>query len=94
MGRYYDEIYEIEKEHADDIKQKNNEIDELTRALNIATCENGDLLKYKKAFYTIKDKGVNIQTLIHSKNVEEYNKNYCTAYNLTEQEYDFLKEVL
>ena len=51
--------------------------------------------KELKALDIIKNKAVSIAVLIQSTNVEEYN--YCKnllAFDLTQEEYDLLKEVL
>lgn len=51
--------------------------------------------KKDKALKIIKDKAVSMAIFIQSTNVEEYN--YCKnllAFDLTQEEYDFLKEVL
>ena len=50
--------------------------------------------KEHKALEIIKDKWVNMAVLTHSKTVEEYNNNAYTAYNLTNEEFNLLKEVL
>lgn len=50
--------------------------------------------KQEKLLKVMKDKWVNVAVLIHSKTVEEYNNNAHTPYNLTEEEYELLKEVL
>lgn len=81
--------------------------DELTQALSIATCENGDLLKYKKAFDIIKNKSANTRNLViycfemddtYEEYVDafNYNDNYWELGNelLTEEEYNLLKEML
>ena len=52
LSNYLTNHFIIEKE----LKEK----DELSRALSIVTCENGDLLKYKKALDIIVEKEVNI----------------------------------
>ena len=62
------------------IEKELKEKDELARALSIITCENGDLLKYKKALEIIK-KFVNIDMLMFKGEIEQ-------------EEYDLLKEVL
>ena len=50
--------------------------------------------KEHKALEIMKDKWVNMAVLIHSKTVEEYNNNAHTAYNLTKEEFNLLKEVI
>lgn len=48
--------------------------------------------KELKAFEIIKKKMVNVEWLLNTENVEEYNE---SLYNdLTQEEYDLLKEVL
>lgn len=64
----------------------------LERALKVVADENGDLLKYKRAFEIIKNKKVNVKWLFNSEDVEDYNKWY--EYHLTQEEYDLLKEML
>lgn len=48
----------------------------------------------EKVLEIIKEKWVNVAVLIHSKTVEEYNNNAHTPYNLTQEEFELLKEVL
>lgn len=83
MGLYYEAIYKIETEHANDIREKNREIDEL--------------LKYKKALKIIKEKQVNYRTLLcifnTSDNYHDYNK-YYPRNKITQEEYNLLKEML
>ena len=46
----------------------------------------------EKTLKIMKDKWVNVTVLIHSKTVEEYNSNAYTPYNLTQEEFELLKE--
>lgn len=50
--------------------------------------------KKTKAFEIIKKKRVNIQALFYSSSCEDYNKHYNHYEDLTQKEYDLLKEVL
>ena len=52
------------------------------------------LKKHLNALKIIRDKIVNVQALIHSCNLDEYNVLYIEALQLTKEEYDLLKEVL
>ena len=65
------------------IEQELKEKDELAQALSIVTCENGDLLKYKRAL------GILVKVF-----KEEINTNYLVLDYLTQEENDLLKEVL
>ncbi len=47
-----------------------------------------------KALEIIKKKKVIVQALFHSTNCEDYNKHYIHYEDLTQEEYDILKEVL
>lgn len=47
-----------------------------------------------EALEIIKEKRVNVQALFYSTSCEDYNKHYTHYENLTQEEYDFLKEVL
>ena len=51
------------------------------------------LEKIKKALEIIKNKWVNIEVLIQSKTLDDYNTTLC-VHDLTKKEYDLLKEVL
>lgn len=47
-----------------------------------------------RAVEIVRNKLVNVQALIHSCNLEEYNVLYIKALQLTQEEYQLLKEVL
>ena len=93
---YAEEFEIIEKE----LKEK----EELVTALSIATCENGDLLKYKKVLEIIKKYPRNRNSLqsfrfmadYWEKNNIEVTKELLETYDFPFEvdEYDFLKEVL
>lgn len=86
---YYAEEFNI-------IENELKEKEELAQALSIVTCENGDLLKYKRAFNLLKDKKVDIPLFISCSNLEDYN-GICIvngSSELTQEEYDFLKKEL
>lgn len=88
MGSYYDAIYKIETEHANDIKEKNNEIDEL--------------LKYKKVVKLIQ--GINFDITYREQFEEwtlyivittqdgEYSE--PVAFGEGKDQYELLKEIL
>lgn len=52
------------------------------------------LLKEHQAIEIIKEKKINVRWLIRSKNLNDYHNGIIFTYQyLTQQEYDFLKEV-
>ena len=61
------------------------------KALNEERIENSLKLK---ALEIIKEKRVNVQALFYSSSCEDYNKHYTHYEDLTQEEYNLLKEVL
>lgn len=68
-------------------------LEELAQVLSIVTCENGELLKYKQALEIIKNKELNV-FFIKRYTREEFNFQCLHKQQLTQEEYDLLKEVL
>lgn len=74
--------YTYTSKQRDIIEKELKEKDELAQALSIVTCENGDLLKYKKALEIIKE-------------IDKTSLSHFIAVNVKDQSrYEFLKEVL
>lgn len=69
--------------------------DELTNVLGTNDIDEmlDKIKEQEKVLKIIKDKWVNVAVLIHSKTVDEYNNNAHTPYNLTEEEFDTLKNI-
>ncbi len=82
-----------------DIEEELKEKDELAQALSIATCENGELLKYKQALEIIKE---DFFAFIDFKEEKRETKTYYLIdFNrgdykvyLPKEKWDLLKEVL
>ena len=81
-------------EDLDDLEKDLKDKEGLARALSIVSCENGDLLIYKKALEIIKEKDVDITSFRCSSSLENYNLKENGFIPLTQEEYDLLKEML
>ena len=79
-----------------DIEKELKEKDELAQALSIVTCENGELLKYKKALEIIKNANLNVvyYGFIDGKDVYALRIGEREIKYIQREEYDLLKEVL
>lgn len=90
---YLDETYNVNYgEDFDTIEKDLKEKEELAQALSIVTCENGDLLKYKKALEIIKNIG--ILKPYETIGGQCWLETICDATKITKDNYDLLKEVL
>lgn len=101
------DLYGIEeyRKSLDIIETALKEKENIEKTINELFSENGkvittiDIKKQLKAFEIIKDKGVDVLKLKECKRCkkpDEYNKRTCYSYHneLTQEEYDLLKEVL
>ena len=87
-----------ESDDYDTIKQALIEVEHNKKLLKIYEQENKNLFdnittksNAERCWEIAKHKWVNIAVLIHSKTVDEYNNNAHTPYNLTEEEFNLLK---
>ena len=80
-----------------DIKDKKMAEEKLCQLEDIEEELGIDLAQINKeleALEIIKEKRVNVQALFYSSSCEDYNKHYTHYEDLTQEEYDLLKEVL
>lgn len=76
------------------IEKELKEKDELAQALSIVTCENGDLLKYKKALEIIKNKFTPYCVANCDNGKVRIWLGHDKFIDVSQEEYDLLKEIL